>query len=209
MAKANHNNTRLYQDIDRVAVSRQQIAARIRRLAGEIAYTYADGDLSILAVLTGSMIFLADLMRQLPLKMRLELASVSSYAGTATRAGKLQVIRQVPKSLAGKHVLIVDDILDSGQTLTRLLKDVRALRPEPLSVRVCVLLRKDRPDVVSRLRADFVGFDVQDVFLVGYGLDYDNLYRNLPDICVLKEHAHQAATVAPKPVSRKYSGGRK
>lgn len=208
MPKGN-NNSKLYQDIDRVAVSRRQIAGRVRRLADEIAAKYADGDLSILAVLTGSMIFLADLMRRLPLKMRLELASVNSYPGTATRAGRLKMLRPLPESLAGKHVLIVDDILDSGQTLGRLVRDLQTLRPRPLSVRTCVLLRKDRPDVPRRLQADFAGFDVQDVFLVGYGLDYDNLYRNLPDICVLKGHGDKiAGAVSRRPAKGNSRGGR-
>lgn len=181
------SNHVLYQDIDRVAVDRRRIARRVRQLGGQIARAYHDGDLSILAILTGSMIFLADLVRQLPLRMRLEVISVSSYPGTSTRPGRIELREPISRALAGKHVLIVDDILDSGRTLGHLARKVRALGP--LSLRTCVLLRKVRPDVHGRMEADFVGFDVEDAFLVGYGLDYDNLYRNLPDIGVLKAHA--------------------
>jgi hypoxanthine phosphoribosyltransferase len=93
----------------------------------------------------------------------------------------------MPGDLEGEHVLLVDDILDSGDTMRRLLD--AAGQSRPASLRTCVLLRKDRPDLPDRLDADFAGFDVPDEFLVGYGLDYDNLYRNLPEICVLAEHA--------------------
>ena len=177
------SNHALYREVDRIAVSRRRIARRVRQLGSEIARIYPDGDLTILAVLTGSMIFLADLVRQLPLRMRMEVISVSSYPGTATRPGKIELRHPVSRTLADKHVLILDDILDSGQTLGRLAAEVQAVGPR--SLRTCVLLRKTRPDLPGRQDADFVGFDVEDVFLVGYGLDHDNLYRNLPDICLM------------------------
>ncbi|MFB3894628.1 MAG: hypoxanthine phosphoribosyltransferase [Phycisphaerae bacterium] len=179
----------LYRDIARVAVPRRRIAAGVRRLASRIADAYPDGEVTILAVLTGSLIFLADLMRRLPLRMRVEVVSVVSYPGTAVRSRGAKVLGPVPASLRGRNVLIVDDILDSGRTLAKLLSAVAAQRPA--AVRTCVLLRKRRPDLPRRPTADFVGFDVPDEFVVGYGLDFDNLYRNLPDICVLKRHARR------------------
>lgn len=195
----------IYRDIARVAVTRRRISRRVRELANEIARDFGDGEMTILAVLTGSLIFLADLIRQLPLRMRLDLISVSSYPGKATRSKGVKLPTAAPVSLKGHRVLIVDDILDSGQTLAALLQAVNAVKPA--SVRTCVLLRKQRSDLSNRVEADFVGFEVADEFLVGYGLDYDNAYRNLPDICVLKEHARTAPSQARKAPRRRQKGG--
>lgn len=167
----------------RVIISRGRIARRVGRLAAEIADRYDGLELTVLAVLTGSLIFLGDLIRRLPGRMRLDVVSICSYPGKATKAWKAKYRLPIPRGLRGKHVLVVDDILDSGQTLGRLLKDAAA--QGPASLRSCVLLRKNRRDLPERLRPEFVGFDVPDEFLVGYGLDYDNLYRNLPDVCAL------------------------
>lgn len=171
-------------DIARVVVSRKRIAVRVRELAGRIAECYGQAELTILAVLTGSLIFLSDLIRQLPLKMRLDVVSVCSYPGQATRSQGPRIALPPGASLSGRHVLIVDDILDSGSTLRALQQAVALM--DPASLRTCVLMQKVRPDVEDRPAADFVGFEVADEFLVGYGLDFDHLYRNLPDLCVLK-----------------------
>jgi hypoxanthine phosphoribosyltransferase len=167
-----------------VIVPRDRIARRVEELARRIADSYPAGELTILGVMTGSLVFLADLIRCLPLRLRLSMVSVRSYPGTATRSKGPQFTMPLPSDLTGRHVLIVDDILDSGQTLGTL-RDAVAAR-NPASLRTCVLLRKVRPGRDETALADFVGFDVADEFVVGYGLDYDDLYRNLPDICVLK-----------------------
>lgn len=167
----------------RVRLSRGRIALRVEQLAAQIADQYDGRELTVLAVLTGSLIFLADLIRCLPGRMRLDVVSICSYPGRAVTARKARYRLPIPRGLRGKHVLVLDDILDSGQTLGRLLKDAAAQRPA--SLRSCVLLRKMRRDLPERLQPEFVGFDVPDEFLVGYGLDYDNLYRNLPDVCAL------------------------
>lgn len=174
----------LYRDVDRVLFSRQQIRQRVRVLAEQIAHAYAGRDLTIVAVLTGAMIFLADLIREMPMLMRIDVTSISSYPGQATRSVGPTVLTPPRTDLAGRDVLLVDDILDSGQTLVRLLELVGDLQPRDL--RTCVLLRKDRPDLPDRPDADWAGFDVPDEFVVGYGLDYGHLYRNLPEICVLR-----------------------
>ena len=174
-----------------MVVSRSRIARRLKQLAGEIAACYGEGELTILAVLTGSLIFLADLIRLLPLRMRLNVVSVESYPGCAAESQSVQLAGPVPESLAGKDVLILDDILDSARTLRVLTEAVAEVGPA--SLRTCVLLRKCRPDLPDRLRPDFVGFDIGREFVVGYGLDFDNLYRNLPDICVLQQHAEAAS----------------
>jgi len=177
----------IHRRIGRVVVPRERIAERVRTLAGEIAREYADKELTILAVLTGSLIFLADLIRELPLMMRLNVISVSSYPDDATTSRGPKLAAEVSRGLAGKHVLIVDDILDSGKTMRFLLDRVAAVGPA--SVKSCVLLRKRPPGAADRPRPDFVGLELGPEFVVGYGLDYDNLYRNLPDLCALSPAA--------------------
>jgi hypoxanthine phosphoribosyltransferase len=172
-------------DVARVIVSRDRISRRIAQLARRIARCYGGKEVTILAVLTGSFIFLADLIRRLPLRMRLDVVSVSSYPGASTRSRGPRVAIPPGAGLRGRHVLIVDDILDTGRTIRALTDAVRARKPA--SLRTCVLLRKRRAGAVGRPRADFVGFDVPDRFVVGYGLDFDSLYRNLPGVCVLKD----------------------
>ncbi len=183
---------RVGDPIERVVVSRRRIALRVARLASQIARRYEGSELVILAVLTGSLIFLADLIRALPLRMRLDVISISSYPGRRTSCRAVKLCSAVPDGLKGRNVLIVDDILDSGKTIGKLSRAVHARGPADLAV--CVLLRKDRPDRPGRPEADFVGFDVGPEFLVGYGLDFDGCYRNLPDICVLRRHCGRAGS---------------
>lgn len=174
-------------DIERVLVSRHEIDDRLQAIGGQIARLYQGQELTIVAVLTGALMLLADLIRHVPLHMRVDLVSVSSYPGQSTASQGPQVHLPIPADLGGRHVLVLDDILDSGATLKLLLEE--AARMNPASLRSCVLVRKYRPDLADRIEADFVGFDVPNEFVIGYGMDFDNLYRNLPDICVLKAHA--------------------
>jgi len=180
------DRTRGGDEVARVVVPRDRIAERVRELAAEIASCLQGEELTILAVMTGSLIFLADLVRELPGRMRIDLVSISSYPGRTTDSKGPEFISPVRVELKGKHVLVLDDILDTGRTLEVLLSRVEKM--EPASLRSCVLLVKRRPDLTGRVRPDFVGFEVEPEFLVGYGLDFDNLYRNLPDVCVLGRH---------------------
>jgi len=170
--------------VKRVIVPRGSITRRISRLARRIADCYGDDELTVLAVLNGSLVFTADLLRRLPLRVSLQSVYASSYPACATRSRGPR-FGSLPADLKGRHVLIVDDILDSGATMTALRRAVEARGPA--SVRTCVLLRKNRPTAGERLKVDFVAFDIDDEFVVGYGLDFNDLYRNLPDICVLKD----------------------
>lgn len=163
-----------------VVVDRHEIDRRVGELAEEIANRYGSNELTILAVLTGSLIFLADLIRRMPVMMRLDLVSVSSYPGRTTISRGPRVSTPWAADVQGRHVLIVDDILDSGRTLDMLRTAVNDAGAE--DVGACVLLSKRREDLPNRVGAEFVGFDVPNEFLIGYGLDYDGLYRNLPDI---------------------------
>lgn len=178
-----------------VLIAASDIAARVRALAGDVASDLekdlagegaaleTEGRVALVPVLTGAIVFCADLIRHLPLAMSMEMVSVSSYPGRTTRSQGVTLRGETPGGLAGKHVLIVDDILDSGRTLARLKSDI--LEQGPASLRICVLLRKSRRRE-SPVEADYVGFDIPDVFVIGYGLDYDGHYRNLPDIRALE-----------------------
>jgi hypoxanthine phosphoribosyltransferase len=176
-------------DIDRILIPRGRIAERVKDMAQQIGELYADSEqgLVIVCILSGAIIFVADLIRQLPMKMRIALVTVSSYPGKTTESQGAALIGPLRIDVAGRDVLMVDDILDSGQTLRAVRTELA--RQQPASVRTCVLLRKAgvAPDDVQ---ADIVGFDIENVFVVGYGLDYDGLYRNLPDIAVLKSHLY-------------------
>lgn len=181
-------------DIAAVLFDRDTIAARVKSLAQRIAddwraYTEAEhhaADLTLVPILTGSFIFVADLIRCLPMRLQIRLLSISSYPGPATTSRGPQVqagLGNLPASLEGAHLLLVDDILDSGRTLAMAVDLLRQRRPA--SLRTAVLLRKDRPEARA-FPVDYVCFDVPDVFVAGYGLDYNDYYRNLPDIVTLR-----------------------
>ena len=171
----------------RVVVSRQDIARRVRELAHEITCRYGEGELTIVAVLTGALVFLADLVRELSIPVRIETVTIGSYPGRATRSCGPEFRLDPQVDLWGRHVLVVDDILDTGLTLGMLMATFGEMGPASLGS--CVMVRKDRPDLPDRMTADIVGFDVADEFVVGYGMDFAGLYRNWPDICVLSDHA--------------------
>ena len=177
------------QDVLKVLLTRDQIARRVGQLADQIRDRYVDlpEGLVIVPILSGSMVFVSDLIRQLPLRMRIGLLDVSSYPGQATVSQGPTIVRSLDVDVRGRHVLVVDDILDSGRTLRRVTTELAA--HGPASVRTCVLLRKPAkapPD----LTPDYVGFDVDDLFVVGYGLDYDDMYRNWPEIVVLRPECY-------------------
>ena len=180
----------MFPEIDRVLIDEARIAARVREMGSQIARDLqrdvertGQDQITLIPILTGAVVFVADLIRQMPLKMRLGVVAVSSYPGRTMQSKGAAIRGELPQDLAGKHILIVDDILDSGRTLGL----VRRLAAEqrPASLRIAVLLRKEvgRAEEVD---VEYVGFDIPDAFVVGYGLDYDGHYRNYPQIAVLK-----------------------
>jgi hypoxanthine phosphoribosyltransferase len=171
-------------DIERVLVSEAALARRIRTMAREIARDYAGRDLVIVSLLNGTVLFLADLIRHLDLPLRLDFIGVSSY-GAGTESRELVFTKELRLDVRRRDVLLVDDILDTGQTLKQVIARLRPLRPRRL--RVCVLLEK-KARRVERVRAHYIGFQVPDEFVVGYGLDYAEQFRNLPFVGVLKRH---------------------
>lgn len=174
-------------DIERILIDRTAIARRVAQMGTHIATdleldTGADR-LVVVPVMTGALVFAADLVRNLPMRLRLQLLEASSYPGKATTSQGVTLGGGPTEELAGAHVLILDDIFDSGRTLAAVRDLVLAIGPA--SVRTAVLLHKQVEHAVD-LRPDYVGFSVPDAFVVGYGLDYDGWYRNLPDIAVLR-----------------------
>ncbi len=179
-------------DFERILITRDQIARRIKELAREIAWTFENEpecELTIISILSGALIFTADLVRELPLKMKIGLITVSAYPGTSMESRGAKILQDLNVDVADRHVLLVDDILDTGGTL-RLVRD-RLLLCQPRSIRLCVLLQKTSK-VPEDIVADFVGFEIPNEFVVGYGLDYNDQYRNFPDIGVLKKELYQA-----------------
>jgi hypoxanthine phosphoribosyltransferase len=160
--------------------------SRLDEMAGQISADYAGQDLTVLAVLNGSLMFGADLLRRLDMPLRLDCLSVSSYHG-ASSTGVVKFNQLRLPEVRDRHILLLDDILDSGQTL-HAIRDKLAAETAPRSIKICVLLRKD----VARqreLEADYVGFDIANEFVVGYGLDYMERFRNLPYIGVIGDEA--------------------
>ncbi len=169
----------------KVILTADQLNEGVDRMAAEIAEFYADRPLTIVGVLTGSIVLLADLIRRLTMPMRLGLVQASSYRGTATDPGKLVVNMEMLPDIQGRHVLLVDDIFDTGKTLLALVEQLRKFSPE--SIRSAVLLRKHGRKAVV-MEPDYVAFEIPNAFVVGYGLDYQDAYRNLPYLATLEEH---------------------
>jgi hypoxanthine phosphoribosyltransferase len=161
----------------------EQLSEGVDRLARDVRQACGDGPLTVVGVLTGSVVVVSDLIRRLDGPVRLSMVWASSYRGTATRAGRLDLRLDLLPDLTGQHVLLVDDIFDSGRTLDAILTDLRGRGAA--SVRSLVLLRKQGRAEVS-IQPDFVGFDIPDLFVVGYGLDYDGAWRHLPHVATLE-----------------------
>ena len=166
----------------RILIPREQIAAKVAELAARITADFAGESVVLIGVLKGATIFLADLARQIQLDATFDFIAVSSYGNAKEHSGEVRLVKDVDQSMAGKNVILVEDILDTGLTLTYIRNLILAHQPK--SFKIAALL-----DKVSRrtepIQADYVGFEIPDEFVVGYGLDFAEHYRNLPDICVL------------------------
>ena len=171
-------------DLERVLFDEPTILRRLDELAAQISNDYRKCELTVIAVLNGSLVFMADLMRRIQLPMRLDCLSVASYHGKVQTSGEV-IFRQVaPPDVRDRHVLILDDILDSGHTLAAIREKLQTA--EPRSIKICVLLSKKKRRS-REVDADYLGFEIDDEFVVGYGLDYGERYRNLPCIGVLRK----------------------
>ena len=170
-------------DLDRVLFEEPAIHRRLDQIAAQISKDYRDRELTVIAVLNGSLIFIADLLRRIPLPLKLDCLSVASYHGKAQTSQEV-IFKQIGlPDVADRNILLLDDILDSGRTLAAIREKLKAANPR--SIRICVLLSKKK-ERSRQVDADYVGFEVEDEFVVGYGLDFMEQYRNLPYIGVLR-----------------------
>ncbi len=168
---------------DQILISQEAIQKRITELATAITQDYEGKELTIVALMKGSIVFLADLLRLIPLPLRLEIIPVSSYHSGTVSSGVV-TFQTVPlPDIADRHILLIDDILDSGKTL-KVLNEFLETK-NPASIRSCVLLHK-KQRTIEDITAHYVGFEIPDEFVIGYGLDYQEYYRNLPEIRILK-----------------------
>ncbi len=175
----------MQNDLEKILFHERTILARCDELARRITVDYHGKELTVVAVMNGALLFVSDLLRRVPLPLKLDCISVASYHGGTASSGTVVFDQLSMPDVSGRHVLIVDDILDSGRTLHAVCEKLRA-EAEPLSVRICVLLKKDKIRE-KPVDADYVGFEIEDEFVVGYGLDFDERYRNLPCIGVLRK----------------------
>lgn len=174
-------------DLAGVLVSEDDLRRRIAVMGRAISKDYAGKDVLVVSLLSGTVLFLADLLRRLPLPLRVDFLGVSSY-GAGTESGDLVFTKELRLEVRGAHVLVVDDILDTGKTLRAVTTKIAALKPA--SIRTCVLLdKKERR--IETIEADYVGFRIPNLFVVGYGLDYAERYRNLPFVGVLKSEGFE------------------
>lgn len=176
-------NDNMKEDVLRVLLSEDEIREKVRELGGKITADYKNSNLMLVTVLKGAVVFLADLMRQIDVPAEIDFMVVSSYGSGVKSSGVVKIVKDLDVPLAGKDILIVEDILDSGLTLSYI-KELLESRG-PRSIRIATLLDKPSRRKVD-LQADYIGFSVPDEFVIGYGLDYDEKYRNLPFVGVLK-----------------------
>jgi hypoxanthine phosphoribosyltransferase len=171
-------------DIERVLFDGPAIQKRLEEMAAQITADYPDRELTVIAILTGSLMFTSDLLRRIPLPLRLDCLSVASYHGKTKATGDVIFKQLAIPDVADRDVLILDDILDTGHTLATVRKTLDTAKPR--SIRICVLLSK-RKQRAHGVDVDYIGFEIEDEFVVGYGLDFMERYRNLPYLAVLKK----------------------
>ena len=173
--------------VETVLIPEDKIKERVKELGAQISKDYKGKTLTVVCILRGASLFFVDLVRELDLDVRFEFMVVSSYGSGTTSSGEVKIIQDLAKPIRDKDVLIVEDIIDSGNTMSALTKVLQAR--EPASVKVCAFLDKPSRRTVD-FKGDYIGFTVEDKFIIGYGLDYDEKYRNLKDICVLKPEVY-------------------
>ena len=178
----------MLEDIKEVLITEEQLKARIAELGKELSREYADKNPIVVGVLKGVVVFYADMIRQLTVPCQMDFMWISSYEGTNS-TGKMKVRQDLSNDIRGRHVLILEDIFDTGNSLDFTIKELS--KREPASLKVCTLLDKpERRNPAVKLQADWVGFTIPNEFVVGYGLDYNEYYRNLPFVGVLKPEAY-------------------
>jgi hypoxanthine phosphoribosyltransferase len=179
----------LRDDVDKILISEEDLQSRIAELGQAINATYTDDDRPLLVcVLKGAFMFLADLVRHLGMRHEVDFMEISSYGSGTASSGVVRILLDLEQNIEGRHVVIVEDIVDSGRTLDYVIRNLQTRRPA--SLRICTLLNKPSRREIE-IPLDWVGFEVPDEFVAGYGLDFAEVYRNLPFIGVLKEQVYQ------------------
>lgn len=174
-------------NILKILISEEELQEKVKELGKKITEDYKDKDLMIVGVLKGCVIFLSDLIREIDLPLTMDFMVVSSYGSSTKSSGVVRIIKDLEKDIAGKDVLIVEDIVDTGLTLNYLIDYLKSRNAN--SVKICTLLEKpDRRK--AQVELEYVGFRIPDEFVVGYGLDYAEVYRNLPFVCILKPEVY-------------------
>lgn len=177
-------------DFDEILIDREQIRNKVAELGKRISQDYMGCDLVLVGVLKGGFVFLADLMREITIPVDMDLIAVSSYGASTKSSGVVRIIKDIDISIGGKHVLIVEDLVDTGLTLRHLKDLLRTRGPE--SVKICTAFDKPSRRMVN-IQIEYSGIVVPDKFIVGYGLDYAGKYRNIPDVCTLKPEVYAAS----------------
>ena len=176
------------KDIKEILCSEEQLKAKMQELGAAITRDYAGKDLLMVSILKGSIMVMADLMRAVDLPLEIDFMNVSSYGSGTETKGAVKILKDLDVDIKDKHVLIVEDILDSGVTLHNLMKLLK--QRGPASIKICTLFSKPARRQVE-VEVEYMGFEIPDAFIVGYGLDYDEKYRNLPYVGILKEEVYQ------------------
>jgi len=178
----------MLKDVERILITSEEIGARVRELGQQITNDYAGQDILMIGVLRGAVIFMSDLARAIKRPINIDFMAISSYGTSTSSSGVVRILKDLDESVEGRHILIIEDIIDSGLTLNYLVENLKSRKPA--SVRICTLLSKpDRRKV--DVQVDYNGFIIPDYFVVGYGLDYAGKYRNLPFIGILKPEIYE------------------
>lgn len=178
-----------HKDIEKILVTTEEIQAAVKRLGKQITEDYGDQEIVVIGVLRGAVIFMTDIIRAIDLYMDIDFLDVSSYGDAFESSGEVKIIKDLDTNVRGKHLLIVEDIIDSGRTLKHLV-DLFKYR-QAASIKIATLLDKPERRVEKSIQPDYVGIEIPNEFVVGYGLDYKQQYRNLPYIGVLKPEVYQ------------------
>ena len=178
----------MHQDVEHILYTEEELRSRVKDLGAQITADYAGKFPMLISILRGSYIFMADLTRAIHLPVTVDFMAVSSYGAGTVSSGQVEIKKDLSDPIEGRDLIIVEDILDSGNTLHYLMKVLQARKPA--SIRICTLM--DKPDRRTKpITADYVGFTIPDAFIVGYGLDYDEKYRNLPYVGILKPSVYE------------------
>lgn len=184
-----NQNSELYKDLDRILLTREEIAGKVRELGQQITRDYAGKSPVLVCILKGASVFFTDLIREIDLPLTLDFMAISSYGSATKTSGVVRILKDLDNDILGKDVIVVEDIVDSGVTLSYLTKTL--MQRGAKSLRIATLLDKPARRRIMDLKVDYMCFNIPDAFVVGYGLDYDQTYRNLPDIGVLSPKIYE------------------